>query len=951
MKKLFNPISLLLTVTLPGILLFAILGKLFYIIYTELSSDEIVCWIAFAAALFILCLSFTVYSLFAWRRMQIIWTHIAFPMFIFYLAFVIVFCFQYSNLIPRNISNYMLMGISPVSVLLTLVMPTLLHSVMLITVYIIAKFQLTSIIKSFLCMIAIPVFWYILINFIGFDSIFYAIDIWEYVVLFMFLVSIVVFLFLFLVVMYMTIAKYKEKCTKYMAIVALGASLGGLILNSAFHNVFGDFSHWLFFVADILVIGILLLPKLSNKWWRLGIFGLKVCSLWYSIYFFIVFLPYMPFALPGTLIFGLGLLLLAPTLLIFVHINDLKRDYEFLMQFFNKKRMWIFMSLAFSVIPLCTGVFLYNEKINLDNALRYVYQRSYEGDEKLTVHVGGVKRVLQDNGMLILGRRNAEDIFWQDDIPYLSSLYQYVVMDGLSLAPQKVEALEKIYLGEYEEPEIIETTEEVEGIEGIEDIDTVRIKDVTTQTLFDEEENVYKSWIHFELESMSFWGTEFYTIFELPQGSYISDYYLYVEDEKRYGMIADKRAANWIYEQNKIINRDPGVLTDLGDNKIEFKVFPFDEGEVRKTGIEIIHNRPIELIIEGETISLRIRDIREGGQSQVNLDIHPSLHYITKEIKDNLSQTTRTPEYYFIMDLSKGNEENREEYINRINSYIEKQGIEKDVKEIIGVNYEEKRLGYQGKWQDRIKKLKVKGGFYPEYTMYQILYEHYKNPSDKRPVFILVTDQIERAVFAKDMSELAFISPEGIRYYHLNKNRELIEYSDEILPSLQKGRKVLLIPDIPVLAWKSVDGKTYYVPDDKEDTLILTEGDIDLDKLDAFTWESAVLLEALYRSYLLQPEKYTQKTYDIVQLSISSHIMSPLTSFIVLENETQEKVMLEKQKQLLESEKSIEIQDITEMEEPPFYIIAFMMIVYVGVKSKKNIKIKDTNILHKNIMQ
>jgi hypothetical protein len=57
----------------------------------------------------------------------------------------------------------------------------------------------------------------------------------------------------------------------------------------------------------------------------------------------------------------------------------------------------------------------------------------------------------------------------------------------------------------------------------------------------------------------------------------------------------------------------------------------------------------------------------------------------------------------------------------------------------------------------------------------------------------------------------------------------------------------------------------------------------------------------------LHPERPVKKTLDIVKASIKTGVMSPYTSYIVLENEAQEKVLLEKQKQILSTKKALDI--------------------------------------------
>lgn len=77
----------------------------------------------------------------------------------------------------------------------------------------------------------------------------------------------------------------------------------------------------------------------------------------------------------------------------------------------------------------------------------------------------------------------------------------------------------------------------------------------------------------------------------------------------------------------------------------------------------------------------------------------------------------------------------------------------------------------------------------------------------------------------------------------------------------------------------------------------------------------------------LHPEKAWGQSLEIVKGSISQHVMSPLTSFIVLENQAQERAMLEKQKQILATTKPVEIGDLTEMDEPP---IGVMLLLGIG---------------------
>lgn len=946
MKRLLNPISLLFTVTIPGVLLFALFGSIFLNVRTQLSQDDLAGWTTFGMMFLLIVLGFTLYAAYLRNKKKSIKYPLGFVMFICYALFVSIYVLRLGSVtsgrVLRIIPRYMFIGIKPPILLLSLVMPAIFHSAVLIASGIIERFKVKSIKKTVIVMMLMPLCWYIVLQAEyrlfylrdGYNSYYYSGRLSSLITL-GFTISVVISSCLAFIVMCMFIGRYKGKLMKYRILVVSVTSLAGLILNSLLNNLFGDFSHPGFLIADIFVIILLLFPEVQDAKLRLLLFGLRICGLWYSIYFFVVFLPYIPLAFVGAILLGLGYLLLAPAFLLYIHLKQLKEDYTFLAGHFQKQVIWACSALAFLVVPVYTGAFLYQDKVNLNKALDYVYQRNYDQEEETEVNVSGIERVLNEEQTTIA-------YFTGENIPYLSSLYRYVVLDGLRLSDESVKVLETMYLGKYHGNSEQKQSRNISREKISSD---VIIEDVTTDTVFDQKEKVYKSWIHLELKNLGGNLTEFYTAFDLPQGSYISNYYLYMGGYQKYGLLADKRAANWIYERVKNQSRDPGVLTDLGGRTIEFKVFPFQEGEIRKTGIEIIHNRPIKLVIENRDISLGLNDGNTG--SMVSLDIHPQIYYVTKETKENLQKTVREPEYYFIVDVSKGNEKNIKNYTERINTYIEEKGIKESVKEVIGVNYKATRLSYEDNWEEKINSLTVEGGFCPEFVFYQILYENYMNPTDKKPVFIFVTYNINHALFVKNMADLNFIIPEGISYYHLTDEQELIRYVDEMAVSVSEGDNDLSIPEIPVLAWKAENGKTYYLPDDDEDTLILPEGDIQIDNLEAIdapTWRNGVLLEALYRSSLLKPKDYREKSYDLVKSSIRAHLMMPLTSFIVLETREQETQMLKEQKKLLESEVFADGKYMTEMEEPSLYIIGFIILGYVYRKKKKLGKCKNKKL-------
>ena len=105
---------------------------------------------------------------------------------------------------------------------------------------------------------------------------------------------------------------------------------------------------------------------------------------------------------------------------------------------------------------------------------------------------------------------------------------------------------------------------------------------------------------------------------------------------------------------------------------------------------------------------------------------------------------------------------------------------------------------------------------------------------------------------------------------------------------------------------------------------------------------SALLsLSGAWVHHTLHPSRTEQNWIQIYRHGIRANILSPLTSFTVLENETQMKTLRKKQQQALNSEKYLDTgEDFIEMSEPSAIIllIVFCLLLLAGHRNfhKKN---------------
>lgn len=936
MNRLYKPFLLFFTVTIPQLLVLGILSRIFYLISSELSKESVRDWTILGTYLVVCCIGITVYSINSLIFKNEIHPYGAIIILLAYTILLAVYFFVFIEMIPADIPSWMLLGLNPGISLLTFTMPALVHSMLILVHWSSEKYQVHNYTIDVLALIGIPICWYLIIL-IPYDNIGLSFNIFEVLMPILFVVGILIFYFLFIRIVYVVVKRKLDFNGKGLAALVLVGAFMGLLLNQNLNNLFGDFSAYSFYICTLITGILMFIPEVDHKIMRLTLFVAKSITFIFSTYFFIVFLPYLPLAVVGLIVFGAGLLMLAPLVLMFVHIRSLWSDFNYLDAFYNKKHLIILFVVGVLCIPSWLLIMISKDKYHLEQALRYTYQRSFEDKTTTEFNAAAIERALSNLKHSQVDNRNMSGLV-AADTPYLTAFYSWYVLDNVSISNEKINKLETIFVGKIDEAEGEEFQIEEESTKD------VVINSIKNDTKFDSKERVWKSWIHFELKNISELDSEYITSFELSEGSYISNYYLYVNNNKKYGLIADKRAANWIYQQIRNVNRDPGILTYLAGNKIEFKVFPFLANEMRKTGIEIIHRTPITIHIDEKVIELKNSKMTDD-KNEKDENIYPGIAYISKEKKEMLKKIHREPKYYFVMDYSMGNDKNIQKYINRLNNYIDKNNIRDSVKEIIALNFNEKRVVYDKNWDNKFQDIKIQGGFNLDYTIKRIFYNSYKSHSNEYPVIVVVTDFLGRAVLPKDFEDYQFTSPEGAYYYHLNYEQSVTRFS--LLSSKEKSeiKNADQIKGVYALEWKDQDDTSYYLADDHQDSIVLTDDqfEIPINDVKRTSWKNGVIMKAKYMNTKLHPEKSLQSSLNIVKQSITSNVMSPLTSYIVLENEAQEKVLLEKQKQILSTNIPVDIEDFIEMDEPPLFIIGLMGIgIFVYMKRRKNKKRIDT---------
>jgi hypothetical protein len=846
----------------------------------------------------------------------------AFSSLLLYSAYLYSYGFNYNDIIPFSVPRWMLQD-SPLLYLGTFLMPTLAYSLLVAVVQTTEREQeKTWVWNNVFYALLIPMAWYVFFQII--------MPFWtigprgkDHILVISFVICAISFLFFIAKSVYIGVSQRKAlnaaDLLTVKIFIAIVFPLMGLGLNVIMDNVFGDFSGPWFFVLAIVNGIFICLPDLDNKVYRQWLFLARSSSFAYTFYFFLVFLPYLPLSLLAILAAGAGMLMLTPLMLFILHVQQLYNDFEYLKQQGSTAFMRTAPLLSFLLIPILMTTTFLNDKLVLKEALAYLYEPDYSKSERIN------KNALQRTIKAIKSHKDKGTFLFETQTPFLSSYYNWLVLDNLTISQSKLALMEQIFEDELNRFQSRSSTEFPRN-------NSVGITKINTNSRFDAKQEAWVSQVDFEIKNHTTDNFEEYlSYFNLPAGCFISDYYLYVGDRKEQGILSEKKSAMWIYSEIRNVNRDPGLLKYEGGNRISFRVFPFGSEELRRTGIEFIHKEPVSIQIDTHKIALGYDSLQQTPAITESSDAN--VVYIPAAVKASLPKVQRKPYYHFLVDLSKGTNADREAYIENIEKMLSKNGIAAADCKISFVNSYVKTIPMSSDWKKALKEARSEGGFYLERAIKMLLFELSKKASPRYPQIVVLSKQPERAVLSGDFSDFEAALSEMNHFYFLRDSELLEAHSLYNAPYLISAEQ----PDDAqkkVLAYPNAESPIAYLPDNGEASIVLKKDKMELKDADISEkdWKSALALQGYWAaSQVLHPENSDKTWLDLVRYSFKSKVMTPLTAYIALENEAQKVVLKRKQEQVLRSNKSLDIQsDTRSMSEPGFWVLLALLGAWFG---------------------
>ncbi|WP_046757323.1 MSEP-CTERM sorting domain-containing protein [Kordia jejudonensis] len=764
--------------------------------------------------------------------------------------------------------------------------PGIFHAMLdLILTYFKPDGKLSSNLKNFFFAISVPIglylFTIILIPLIrGAHHISFRFD--GFLVQAIICIAIAAFLFFFLRIILGNIIGRNLKGNHTFMVLLFGLLLPilGIILSTEF-QLFGDFNFILIYVAVVgNAIGLFLLLEKSTVKKFIG-FLLACFGLPYVLYFFIVFLPYIPLSFIALIVLGAGIVMLTPSVLLLIQWNVMSKNIVPILKIYGKEKVVSLGIFCFLILPISFVLFCHNHKVLLKDVIaetEYFDASNHEYQDFDIDKLAYIFHQMEKN------RRRLSFNSPEKRLPLLSIYYDWYVFDNLQLSRKKAAEIDRLFLGDktytfsgYRPPETL----------------TASVK-YTYTTEYDKASDFYKTQIDFAITNLDNVGMrEFRSEFSLPKDVFISDYYLDIGEERVHGILAEKSAANWIYEQITSQRRDPGILQYVYGNVLSLKVYPFLKNETRTTGFTLHHRNPVHFTINETPVAIDVTPL-----SQHVIEIASNAFYIPAKVKLDLPKVSAPIQYYFLVDNT------REGEIQRAQFEEDYKNLDAKMKENAQILYVDADVNW-GK-----PTTPKKSGFNLLKAVSQIQYMH----QDKKTIPFVV-------VYAANMN----------RFYGKYTHWELkhqFPYDNFVEYGAWNQQAVSALEFVAFTR----NGKSHYVPNDNLPSLI------SFDETDEFSMQptsnsylNALQLRLFHDVNDLNPKRKRTRWLDGLRQSFSQNILTHSTTYISLENKAQEERLLKRQEEIMSASHSDEAgTEMRQMSEPYFWILLLLFFVYIG---------------------
>lgn len=715
-------------------------------------------------------------------------------------------------------------------------------------------------------------------------------------------------------------------------LLAIAAPLGGLYLNSSIPFPV-DFQATSIYVLTIFN-GLIQLIKPGGTRFTLTRLFLRCLAFPFILYFFLVFLPFLPLSIFAILAMGAGFLMLTPLALGLFQARLTWQDFEVA----RKKSAAASIAVSIIGLSILPGYFVLQANVTknaLDKSLSYFYAHDLNASPLSQFEIDRSAEAL-------LQLRDRKDGI---QLPYISGFYNKVVFGDMVMSDKKISNTYQLLTGaELPSPNdssffgsqrggrgarfgvVVAPTRDVildEWVleKGAADSSTLKL---TLKNETDETHSLYVGDLH------------------IPEGVFVTALRLKIEGEWVDGQLFDKKTALWVFQKITEVRKDPALLYYKSPNVLELRVYPFPADGVREVEIDFITHPAMIAKIHLDETSIALN----GLNADTSLLTSEGFKIPLQEIQQ--SSFVRKPYLHAILDFSSGAVTDENLLAKRIAQVGRELGL-KQVS-ITAANISMSAMDNKGllsidkisDLEEVIKNISLEpmAGLWVEPAIAKVMIEASEN-IDGIPVAVVLTDKYAGTLQQPNLEPWRHLVPD-MPYWYIYSPNELVKLAisesdtihqaeglakNAVVAIRQRGEITVFPTDRTALFSAQVnDGLEIYRHDEKRFVPIsLLPNTVPVSS----SWPSLASVWQDWRTASLSTAVLEESRAALHQSSKSNGVLLPVTSFIVVESSSQWEILKRKEKQSLANHSALDFEDTQETSEPGWLLLLCLLLGYL----------------------
>jgi hypothetical protein len=582
------------------------------------------------------------------------------------------------------------------------------------------------------------------------------------------------------------------------------------------------------------------------------------------------------------------------------------------------------------------------DKVALNSALDFVYTPNIESPSiKYSGNRLNLKRALASH------RNYKNGIYY----PLLSDAYSWLVFDNLVLPDDKIEQLERTFFGACGTSEDIDRLNRNMNFWGRGNVrdraqmpnspPPSRKVDLIKQELqlSAKGEANTQATLTLTLQNVSpentWGGAEYINQLSIPPGVLINGFRLHINGTPVPGRIFEKKTALWVYTMIRDTERrDPGLLVYNNPQEVELRVFPIMKDSPATVEIDFLIPDSIDAVHAPDTLPNPAALIPQLYPNRAQVAMGTDFTYIAPLDIDALPAVHREHTLHLIIDRSQQN--GFEGTLHEANQLAQQAFPKLPTTRITLANYNviepTEDLG--------IDSLPIEGGFDLDKTLAHtiaryssaVLNESPSQTLPPEPIFIIVGRRALEQLPKLNKTRTWQANLSALQVYSVGAGdtelQQLTPDVDLAAPMIRIGtslrpahhRRSLIFDNLSDIGTRTPQ---YYDPASVEKWRPLQCDQHNGND----AWTQAIELWVQNHRYAASPGSAASTLKDLVTASRSSGILLPATSYIVVENAAQWRMLENKQKQKLEQHEAL---DFLETPAPHGLLLPIGFALWLG---------------------